>query len=101
MRPPGGVPVDGHQVPLVAPLGQLPLQLLPRQLLPLQRPLLVVLALAPVPPTQRPLQGPEEAARTAQVTKIQINSKKSGSLVKSFAVRVTPMGIVKSVPKTD
>ena len=55
------MPVDGDQVPLVAPLGQLPLQLLPRQLLPLQHPLLVVLALAPVPPAQRPLQRPEEA----------------------------------------
>lgn len=42
VRPPGRVPVDGDQVPLVAPLGQLPLQLLPRQLLPLQHPLLVV-----------------------------------------------------------
>ena len=61
MRPPapaagagGGVPVDGAEVALVAALGQLPLQLLPRHLLPLQQPLLVVLALAPVPTTQRP-----------------------------------------------
>ena len=61
MRPPapsagggGGVPVDGAEVALVAALCQLPLQLLPRHLLPLQQPLLVVLALAPVPTTQRP-----------------------------------------------
>ena len=58
VRPPR-VPVDGDEVPLVAPLGQLPLQLLPRHLLPLHHPLLVVLALAPVPEDtllpQRPL----------------------------------------------
>ena len=58
MRPPGpaggSVPVDGSEVALVAALCQLPLQLLPRHLLPLQQPLLVVLALAPVPTSQGP-----------------------------------------------